>query len=181
MLLAEAGLSVDDQGFEELMEEQRTRARMGVATAHGSEDTHGAVLEFASAAPATRFVGYEKLRAETSVLATRGRNGTVLAKLEESPFYAEGGGQVADSGVVSWEGGSARVADVYRGGEDQALALEPEGEPPPEGARVEAEVEHATRHATMRNHTATHLLHAALRRVLGPHVRQAGSERRPKR
>jgi alanyl-tRNA synthetase len=178
-LLAEEGLSVDDQGFEELMEEQRSRARMGGVTAHGSEDTHDAVLNFASAAPPSRFVGYEKLRSETSLLATQGRNGTVLAKLEESPFYAEGGGQVADSGVVSWEGGSAQVADVYRVGEDQALALKPEGEAPPEGALVEAEVDHATRHATMRNHTATHLLHAALRQVLGPHVRQAGSKVAP--
>jgi len=110
-LLAEEGLSVDDQGFEELMEEQRARARMGIATAHGSEDHHGAVLSFASAAPPTRFVGYEKLHAETSVLAARGDNGRTLVKLEESPFYAEGGGQVADSGVVRWDGGSAPVAD----------------------------------------------------------------------
>ena len=131
-LLAEEGLSVDDQGFEELMEEQRSRARMGGATAHGSEDSHDAVSNFASAAPPSRFVGYEKLRAETSLLATEGSNGTLLAKLEESPFYAEGGGQVADSGVVSWEGGSARVADVYRVGDDQALALKPDGDAPPE-------------------------------------------------
>jgi alanyl-tRNA synthetase len=179
-LLAEEGLSVDDQGFEELMEEQRSRARMGSATAHGSEDHHGAVLAFASEAPPSRFVGYEKLRAETSVLAAQQDDGRVLAKLEESPFYAEGGGQVADSGLVRWEGGSARVADVYRLGEDQALALEPEdGLPPEPGAQVEAEVEWATRHATMRNHTATHLLHAALRERLGPHVRQAGSAVRP--
>jgi alanyl-tRNA synthetase len=62
-LLAEEGLSVDDQGFEELMEEQRQRARVGTATAHGSEDHHGAVLGFAQGAPPSRFVGYEKLRA----------------------------------------------------------------------------------------------------------------------
>jgi alanyl-tRNA synthetase len=62
-LLAAEGLSVDDEGFEELMEEQRTRARMGTATAHGSEDHHGAVLSFASGAPPSRFVGYERLRA----------------------------------------------------------------------------------------------------------------------
>ncbi|MGZ5316667.1 MAG: alanine--tRNA ligase [Solirubrobacterales bacterium] len=178
-LLAEEGLSVDDQGFEELMEEQRSRARTGSATAHGSEDHHGAVLSFASEAPPSRFVGYEKLRAETSLLAAEPDDGRVLAKLEESPFYAEGGGQVADSGLVRWDGGSARVADVYRLGDDQALALEPEGDPPPAGAAVEAEVERATRHATMRNHTATHLLHAALRQVLGHHVRQAGSAVRP--
>jgi alanyl-tRNA synthetase len=133
----------------------------------------------------SRFVGYEKLNSETSVLAAERENGRLLAKLEESPFYAEGGGQVADSGVVSWEGGSARVADVYRVGEDQALALAPgdgDGEAVAglaPGTRVEARVDHVARHATMRNHTATHLLHAALRQVLGSHVRQAGSAVRP--
>jgi alanyl-tRNA synthetase len=181
-LLAEEGLSVDDEGFEELMEEQRTRARMGTATAHGSEDHHGTVLSFASEAPASRFVGYEKLRAETSLLAVKGDNGRALVKLEESPFYAEGGGQVADSGVVRWDGGSAKVADVYRIGDDQALELDNPGSDPgglTPGVRVEAEVDHVSRFATMRNHTATHLLHAALRERLGTHVRQAGSAVRP--
>src|SRR5204862_489818 len=118
-------------------------------------------------------------------------NGRALVKLEESPFYAEGGGQVADSGVLRWEGGEGRVADVYRVGEDQAVEITPVTAPPPgatgslpgwppqTGTRVDAEVEHETRHATMRNHTATHLLHAALRERLGTHVRQAGSAVRP--
>jgi alanyl-tRNA synthetase len=98
-------------------------------------------------------------------------------KLEESPFYAEGGGQVADSGAIRWNGHRTRVADVYRLGDDQVIRLD--GDAPAPGTRVEAEVEHATRHATMRNHTATHLLHAALRERLGTHVRQAGSAVRP--
>ncbi len=178
-LLAEQGLSVDDEGFEELMEEQRSRARMGTATAHGSEDHHGAVLSFASDAPPSRFVGYEKLRAETSLLAVKGDNGQLLVKLEESPFYPEGGGQVADSGEVRWDGGSARVADVYRIGDDQAVELDSPSDGLATGARVEAEVDHVARFATMRNHTATHLLHAALRELLGTHVRQAGSAVRP--
>ncbi len=178
-LLAEQGLAVDDEGFEELMEEQRTRARMGTATAHGSEDHHGTVLTFASEAPPSRFVGYEKLRAETSLLAVQGDNGRALVKLEESPFYAEGGGQVADSGEIRWEGGSARVADVYRLGDDQAVELDGPSDGLETGARVEAEVDHVSRFATMRNHTATHLLHAALRERLGTHVRQAGSAVRP--
>jgi alanyl-tRNA synthetase len=177
-LLAERGLSVDDSGFEELMEEQRERARMGAATAHGAEDRHERVIAFAAAAAQTRFVGYETLRATTGLAAVQSDDGRALVKLEESPFYAEGGGQVADSGTLRWDGGEARVLDVYRVGEDQALEVEPRGELAP-GVAVEAEVERETRHATMRNHTATHLLHAALRERLGTHVRQAGSAVRP--
>jgi alanyl-tRNA synthetase len=177
-LLAEQGLSVDDGGFEELMEEQRRRSRGGSATAHGSEDRHQRVLAFAGTAPPTNFVGYEMLRSTTGLAAVESDNGRALVKLEQSPFYAEGGGQVADSGTLSWEGGEARVLDVYRVGEDQALEVEPSGEIDP-GAAVIAEVDRETRHATMRNHTATHLLHAALRERLGTHVRQAGSAVRP--
>ncbi len=178
-LLAEEGLAVDDSGFQELMEEQRQRARTGgAATAHGSEDSHGKVIAFAGEAPPTRFVGYETLRVSTGLAAVQPDNGRALIKLEESPFYAEGGGQVADSGVLRWNGSEARVVDVYRLGEDQALEIEPGGAIEL-GVAVEAEVDHETRHATMRNHTATHLLHAALRERLGTHVRQAGSAVRP--
>jgi alanyl-tRNA synthetase len=199
-LLAEQGLSVEDSGFEELMEEQRQRARMGAATAHGSEDRHGVVMAFASSAPPTRFVGYETLRATTGLAAVQPDDGRALVKLEESPFYAEGGGQVADSGVLRWPGGEARVLDVYRVGEDQAIEIEGSGPRTRDRGReitgdderaragaeetapvssVEALVDRETRHATMRNHTATHLLHAALRERLGTHVRQAGSAVRP--
>jgi alanyl-tRNA synthetase len=179
-LLADEGLAVDDAGFQELMEEQRQRARSGgAATAHGSEDSHDRVLAFAAAAPPTRFVGYETLSATTGLAAVHGEDGRALVKLEESPFYAEGGGQVADSGVLRWAGEEARVVDVYRVGEDQALEVEPSGGAIEPGMAVEAVVDRETRHATMRNHTATHLLHAALRERLGTHVRQAGSAVRP--
>jgi alanyl-tRNA synthetase len=196
-LLAERGLSVDDSGFEELMEEQRQRARVGSATAHGSEGRHEKVIAFASAVPATRFVGYQTLQATTGVAATEADDGRALVKLEESPFYAEGGGQVADSGVLRWSTGEeAEVIDVYRVGEDQVLEVEPRHPRTREGGReisgdderarlgaeevaVDAVVDHEARHATMRNHTATHLLHAALRERLGTHVRQAGSAVRP--
>jgi alanyl-tRNA synthetase len=179
-LLAEQGLSVDDGGFEELMEEQRQRARTGSATAHGAEDRHEKVIAFATAAPPTRFVGYETLRATTGLAAVAADDGRSLVKLEESPFYAEGGGQVADSGVLRWDGGEARVVDVYRVGEDQALEVELD-RALDSGIAVEASVDHEARHATMRNHTATHLLHAALRERLGEHVRQAGSAVRPEK
>ena len=195
-LLADRGLSVDDGGFEELMEEQRQRARMGAATAHGSENTHERVAAFAAAAAPTRFVGYETLRATTGLAAVESDDERALLKLEESPFYAEGGGQVADSGVLRIGDEEFEVVDVYRVGEDQALEVVPrrprtrEQEREISGddervlggaeeAAVYAEVDRETRHATMRNHTATHLLHAALRERLGTHVRQAGSAVRP--
>ncbi|HEY8083621.1 MAG TPA: alanine--tRNA ligase [Solirubrobacterales bacterium] len=178
-LLSEQGLSVDDGGFEELMEEQRQRARMGVATAHGSEDRHGKVMAFASDAAPSRFVGYETLRTTTGVAAVEVEDGKALVKLEQSPFYAEGGGQVADSGILRKGDEEVRVLDVYRVGDDQALEVEPASDWVASGVAVEAEVDHEARYATMRNHTATHLLHAALRQRLGDHVRQAGSAVRP--
>jgi alanyl-tRNA synthetase len=195
-LLAEQGLSVDDGGFEELMEEQRRRARVGSATAHGSEDRHPKVIAFAAEAPPTRFVGYETLRATTGLAAVVADDGRALVKLEESPFYAEGGGQVADTGVLRWRGGEVDVVEVYRVGNDQVLEVMPRRPRTPEQGReasggdervlmgaeeaaVDALVDHEARHATMRNHTATHLLHAALRERLGDHVRQAGSAVRP--
>jgi alanyl-tRNA synthetase len=174
-LLAEEGLSVDDQGFEELMEHAREVSRAGVARGP-AEETHKRVIEFArSAGFPSRFVGYETTEADTVVGAAESGNGRVLAKLEESPFYPEGGGQVSDSGLLETPSGRAKVIDVYRLGDDQALALEPlQGDIGP-GESVKAMVERDTRLATMRNHTATHLLHAALRQRLGTHVRQAGS------
>jgi alanyl-tRNA synthetase len=196
-LLADEGLAVDDSGFEELMEEQRQRARSGAATAHGSEDRHEAVIAFAAGAAPTRFVGYETLARTTGLAAVQGDDGRALVKLEESPFYAEGGGQVADSGVLRWPSGEeADVTDVYRVGDDQVLEVVPRrprkrkdgGEASggderarlgAEEAAVDALVDRESRHATMRNHTATHLLHAALRELLGTHVRQAGSAVRP--
>ena len=101
----------------------------------------------------------------------------MLAKLVESPFYATGGGQVHDGGVIECEDGgcSARVVDVVRLGDDQALVLEPSSGELHDGERVLARVDRRARRATECNHTATHLLHAALRERLGTHVRQAGS------
>jgi alanyl-tRNA synthetase len=192
-LLGEAGLSVDDQGFEELMDRAREKARAGggrAATATGGQ--HERVLAFTRAAVPSRFRGYEETELETVVSAVervppesrpgagrpsagRPDTGLVLVKLEESPFYAEGGGQVADRGRVETPSGAGTVTDVYRVGDDQALALEEvEGEIGP-GEPARAAVDRALRVETMRNHTATHLLHAALRERLGTHVRQAGS------
>jgi len=174
-LVAQEGLEVDDAGFEELMTGQRERARRSAAV--GGGDSRQAVADFVASAPPTSFVGYETLAGETSVLAAQpAGDGELLVKLEESPFYPEGGGQVSDSGTLG-DDSEHEVLDVYRVGDDQALRVRGPG--PGESAVVRARVDHLTRSATMRNHTATHLLHAALRERLGTHVRQAGSAVRP--
>src|SRR5215210_4840313 len=184
-LLAEDGLSVDDQGFEELMERAREVSRRGSSRTRATADAgggaevhveHDDVFRFARGAGfRTRFVGYETTEADTVLRVAERANGWLLAKLEESPFYPEGGGQISDSGLIETPSGRARVVDVYRVGDDQALALEPVDGEIGAGETAHAIVERDRRLATMRNHTATHLLHAALRERLGSHVRQAGS------
>jgi alanyl-tRNA synthetase len=131
------------------------------------------VIAFARSADfETRFVGYEEIEVETQIGACEAVDGLTLVKLAESPFYAEGGGQVSDTGVIETSSGTLRVERVYRIGDDQAVAVEgsPAGPAP-----ARAVVDRDRRLATMANHTATHLLHAALRQQLGTHVRQAGS------
>ncbi|HEV2981898.1 MAG TPA: alanine--tRNA ligase [Solirubrobacteraceae bacterium] len=182
-LLAEEGLTIEGD-VDELMNEQRSRSRAG---ADGSREGDGALTagvtraqasSFASGASApTRFTGYETERQPTTVEAVAQVDGRYLVKLAESPFYAAGGGQISDVGTISCEQGDcrARVSDVFRLGDDQVLSVALEGGELREGEQVLAEVDHAARFATECNHTATHLLHAALRERLGSHVRQAGS------
>lgn len=181
-LVAERGLDVDDQGFHELMEKQRNRARSGV-TADGGGERRERIGAFADRAPASEFIGYDRLRSETGIAAIETCSDGTLLRLEKSPFYPEGGGQVADTGRIAWEGGEATVRDVIRVGDDQVIELGPAGDgrtpAPPAEATVEAIVDRQARHRTMANHTATHLLHAALRERLGAHVHQAGSAVRP--
>src|SRR3954447_3329738 len=176
-LASEQGLGVDEQGFEELMEEQRVRARAS-AGREGGEDAREKLRTFATAAGAPSiFTGYETTEQATAVASVTREDGRVLAKLVESPFYATGGGQVHDGGLIECEDGgcAAKVVDVVRLGDDQALVLEPVKGELHEGERVWARVDRHARRATECNHTATHLLHAALRERLGTHVRQAGS------
>ncbi len=176
-LAAEQGLGVDAQGFETLMQAQRERARSSSGRG-GHDGDRDAIAAFASGAGfETTFTGYETTEQSTAVGAVTLTDGRVLAKLVESPFYATGGGQVADVGDIRCEDGrcAARVLDVVRLGDDQALVLEPTSGELHEGERVIATVDAGARRATQANHTATHLLHAALRERLGPHVRQAGS------
>lgn len=176
-LAAERGVGVDERGFEDLMEEQRTRARAS-AGREGGEDAREQLRVFASSAgEPTKFTGYETTEQATAVASVAVEDGRVLAKLVESPFYATGGGQVHDGGVIECEDGncSAKVVDVVRLGDDQALVLEPLTGELKDGERVWARVDRRARRATECNHTATHLLHAALRERLGTHVHQAGS------
>jgi alanyl-tRNA synthetase len=177
-LVAEHGLGVDEEGFEALMDDQRTRARAGAGRGRTGEKLREQAQAFAGQTGfQTEFVGYQTTERETTVGAVSSENGRVLAKLVESPFYATGGGQIADSGVVECFDGqcSATVEDVLRLGDDQVIALAPGRGTIEPGTRVRARVDRTTRHATECNHTGTHLLHAALRRRLGSHVHQAGS------
>jgi alanyl-tRNA synthetase len=177
-LVADHGLGVDEEGFEALMEEQRARARASAGRGAAADALRERAVALAGQAGfETEFVGYETTDADTTVGALDSENDRALVKLASSPFYATGGGQVADSGFLECFDGDcrARVEDVLRLGDDQVVAVVPEeGELRP-GERVRAHVDRAARHATECNHTATHLLHAALRLRLGTHVRQAGS------
>ncbi|HWB55957.1 MAG TPA: alanine--tRNA ligase [Gaiellaceae bacterium] len=172
-LARERGLAVDDDGFERLMGEHREISRAGAG--RGVERA----AEFSSAAGfETDFVGYEKTDVLTQVGALEELgDGLFLAKLRESPFYPEGGGQVSDQGWIEKGGQRAELVQAFRFGEDQALVFEGEGFAA--GDRVRAVVPWKVRFPTMANHTATHLLHQALQEVLGDHVRQAGSAVRP--
>ncbi|HWT91606.1 MAG TPA: alanine--tRNA ligase [Solirubrobacteraceae bacterium] len=183
-IAAENGLGVSQEGFERFMDEARDVSRGGTAKAGPGAESEGPSLRDRALAVAksveaeTEFTGYETLEQHTTVGAVEELGeGRYVAKLAESPFYATGGGQAADTGVVECEGGDcrARVTDVLRLGSDQAVVLEVEQGVLQAGERIVARVSSDARHATQANHTATHLLHAALRERLGTHVRQAGS------
>ncbi|MCW3065651.1 MAG: alanyl-tRNA synthetase, partial [Solirubrobacterales bacterium] len=177
-LVAEEGLGVDEEGFEALMDEQRTRGRIHTRGGVVPDEVRERARALATSAGFTsEFTGYATTEQDTTVGAVERENGRALVKLVESPFYATGGGQVADRGEVTCAEGDciAVVENVLRLGEDQVLVVVPErGELAP-GTRVHARVDRGARHATEANHTGTHLLHAALRARLGGHVRQAGS------
>jgi alanyl-tRNA synthetase len=188
-LLAEAGLSIEGD-FDTLMEQQRARSRSGSARISAGIVPHASGSGSLDETAPTVFTGYETEEQRTTVVAVRPDDGAaangggsssgggrLLVKLAESPFYLAGGGQVSDVGVLECEDGDcrARVEDVIPVGQDRVLRVLVEEGELSEGEPVLARVDRLARHATEANHTATHLLQAALREVLGPHVRQAGS------
>jgi alanyl-tRNA synthetase len=179
-LARERGLGVNDEEYTRHMEQHREVSRRG----GGSQFQP----RFA-AARRTDFVGYERTDVLTAITAYADLgDGLFQVKLEESPFYAAGGGQVTDGGYLEKDDGSrARIVEALRLENDQELVFEGVAGRAAaggaggfaEGDRVRAIVPWAVRYPTMANHTGTHLLHKALQEVLGDHVRQAGSAVRP--
>ena len=182
-ILAERGMDVDEKRFNELIAEQRKRARD--ARRDAGMDAWKAAGNAHDDIPATQFMGYETLTQEATLLAAI-RDGEpaeyvaageqAVLVLDRTPFYAESGGQVGDAGVISNGDFTFRVTHTTKTpggvflhhGTLEAGALASLGS-------VTAQVDEKTRRATMRNHTAAHLLQAALRKTLGAHVEQAGS------
>jgi alanyl-tRNA synthetase len=171
----ERGIPVDEEEYAREMERHREISRAG-----GGKGELQQAADFARAAGfTTEFVGWEKTDVLTQIGALEELgDGLFFAKLRESPFYPEGGGQVTDAGELLKDDGSvAMLRAAYRIEDDQVLLFEGEGFAA--GDRVQAVVPWNVRFPTMANHTATHLLHEALRTVLGDHVHQAGSAVRP--
>jgi alanyl-tRNA synthetase len=174
----ERGVRVDYAGFEAAMERQRERARAA------SKFTAAAAVEYSGAA--TEFHGYDALALEGKVVALYNREGVqvpeisggeaAIVVLDRTPFYAESGGQVGDSGELAGKSGTFAVEDTQK---IQPAVFGHKGVLTTGrlrvGDRVMAGVDAMRRARTMRNHSATHLMHKALREVLGPHVQQKGS------
>jgi alanyl-tRNA synthetase len=173
----ERGVRVDEAGFAEAMSRQRAQAR--------ASGTFRMACNLEYGGPSTAFHGYERLDSETRVIALY-RDGSAVEALHESetgvvvldatPFYAESGGQVGDRGLLRGPDGLFDVEDTQK---VQAAVFGHHGVVSTGALRVgdlvRARVDAASRTATMRNHSATHLMHKALREVLGPHVQQKGS------
>ncbi len=179
----EKGIAVDRAGFEILLEESRkkTREKSKVKVDLTLKDTFKNIDRF----PETVFTGYFEFESDAEVLDVFSKNGEVeslseneegYVLLDKSPFYVESGGQVEDTGKIEGDNLLAEVKGVIQPVEGRRLhrVFIVKGRIK-KGDKVKAEIDGERRKAIMRNHTATHLLHAALRRVLGDHVKQAGS------
>ena len=180
IIATERGQTVDAVGFERALTAQRERSRRARPSAPVIRRAAGTGDWVAVKSKARqRWIGYDRTRAETDVLAFRQSGDVLELVLEENPFYAESGGQVSDTGVVTGEGWELTVEAVARAeGQSAVVGHFPE---PFEPTSADARVNESRRHNIARNHTATHLVHAALRKILGPHVRQSGSVVAPER
>jgi len=179
----EEGLSVDKEGFTKAMEEQRERARNAQKDVK-AWDLALTVAEQLDHLPKSQFVGYESLQTESNLqgIIVDGKKTEqaqneerVYVVLDKTPFYPEGGGQVADTGIIKGPNGQIHVEKTVKLPDGKIIH---EGQVTgviAEGDVVQAEVTGILRKATARNHTATHLLHKALKEILGEHVNQAGS------
>ncbi|WP_347060448.1 alanine--tRNA ligase [Blastococcus sp. HT6-30] len=190
-MAAEQGVTVDEAGFRALMTEQRDRARADArAKRTGSVDVLAYRRLLADHGP-TDWRAYETLRTDSRVLGIvregdedgerpAGPGEITRVVLDRTPFYAESGGQVADAGILSWDGGRAEVIDVQRPVKGlvahQVRILEGELR---DGAELTAEVDREWRLSACQAHSGTHVVHAALRQVLGPQALQSGSYNRP--
>jgi alanyl-tRNA synthetase len=183
-ILEERGVTMDDAGFDTAMERQRTKARESFKAKEQSTVDDG--LRQLAESRATEFVGYTEARLEeTEILALRkdgvtvdrlrsGEDGELI--LQATPFYPESGGQVGDTGRLHAGDVRLRVADTQRPVPGLIVhRVHVEHGEVGIGDRVTAEIDSKRRVAIERNHTATHLVHAALREAIGPHVKQAGS------
>ncbi|HHU07431.1 MAG TPA: alanine--tRNA ligase, partial [Clostridiaceae bacterium] len=187
----EEGLSIDEEGFRVAMEKQRSAARAALLEKGGSAWSDEAMPEEVLHMPATKFAGYDQIKTTSkidllilrqdedpklTVVKNAKPGDRLIVVAPETVFYAEGGGQSGDIGVIRTRTASLRIENtteterrVYL---HHAILVDGQIET---GDEIEMEVDRATRMATARNHTATHLLHNALRQVLGDHVTQAGS------
>jgi alanyl-tRNA synthetase len=180
LMAAERGYDVDVEGFESALEAQRRRSREDRLTGTAFDELSEELVTAARAVTAEgdqTFVGYEQLTVRSRVLVCSTLDGARALILETNPFYAEAGGQVSDRGTVSADGWEMIVESVVRNDRGQTVVV---GETVAGSTSqvpdiVVATVDEASRRNTERNHTATHLLHAALRSELGEHVQQAGS------
>ncbi|MEE2751293.1 MAG: alanine--tRNA ligase, partial [Myxococcota bacterium] len=182
LIAEERGIALDESGYEAAMEAQRAAGR---AAWKGSGETRLPDLALPEDLEGTEFTGYAQNRDSSEIVAiavdaalaetiTAGQAGVIATM--RSPFYAEAGGQVGDKGTITTEGGVFRVVDVQKGQGDVTLHLgEVESGTLKAGETSELSIDEAHRAATRLNHTATHLLHAALQEVLGDHVAQKGS------
>jgi alanyl-tRNA synthetase len=178
LMARERGLTVDERGFEQRMEAQRQRGRQA-RDSSGQNRAMDLIADLTARGLSSRFAGYEREQTETRILAVA-EDGSLL--LEETPFYAESGGQMGDRGVIEGEGGTFVVDDTQKPAEGIILhrGRLTRGELRA-GDAVRAAIDHDRRAALRRHHTATHLLNEALRRCVDSSIRQAGSHVAPDR